>query len=128
MLENCRNARERWGGVSELIDRWLKERQELLVHYCELSVQHFSTNSARSGTSLTLLPRWFLVFEFNCGLIQAQRQSGPEIHRETQPITSDLVPQHKKCDHCESVDTEKTDRASMQKCKFFLHLWARIVD
>lgn len=37
MLENCRNARERWGGVSELIDRWLKERQELLVHYCSLS-------------------------------------------------------------------------------------------
>lgn len=37
MLENCRNARERWGGVSELIDGWLKERQELLVHYCELS-------------------------------------------------------------------------------------------
>ncbi|HLT13342.1 MAG TPA: sigma D regulator [Marinobacter sp.] len=37
MLENCRNARERWGGVSELIDRWLKERQQLLVHYCELS-------------------------------------------------------------------------------------------
>jgi len=37
MLENCRNAKERWGGVSELIDRWLKERQQLLVHYCELS-------------------------------------------------------------------------------------------
>ena len=37
MLENCQNARERWGGVSELIDRWLKERQELLVQYCALS-------------------------------------------------------------------------------------------
>jgi len=37
MLENCQNAKERWGGVSDLIDRWLKERQELLVHYCELS-------------------------------------------------------------------------------------------
>ncbi len=37
MLENCRNAKERWGGVSELIDRWLRDRQELLVHYCELS-------------------------------------------------------------------------------------------
>ncbi|RBW51174.1 sigma D regulator [Marinobacter sp. F3R11] len=37
MLENCRNARERWGGVSELIDRWLRDRQELLVHYCDLS-------------------------------------------------------------------------------------------
>lgn len=37
MLENCRSASERWGGVSELIDRWLKERQELIVQYCDLS-------------------------------------------------------------------------------------------
>lgn len=40
MLENCRNARERWGGVSELIDRWLKNRQELLVQYCDLSQEN----------------------------------------------------------------------------------------
>jgi len=47
MLENCRNARERWGGVSELIDRWLKERQELLVHYCDLSGENdFSQTEA----------------------------------------------------------------------------------
>lgn len=47
MLENCRNARERWGGVSELIDRWLKERQQLLVHYCELSGENdFSRTDA----------------------------------------------------------------------------------
>lgn len=45
MLENCRNARERWGGVSELIDRWLKERQELLVHYCDLSGSDASANA-----------------------------------------------------------------------------------
>lgn len=37
MLENCQNAQERWGGVSGIIDRWLKERQELLVLYCNLS-------------------------------------------------------------------------------------------
>lgn len=37
MLENCHNAKERWGGVSDLIDRWLKNRQQLIVHYCELS-------------------------------------------------------------------------------------------
>ncbi|SFM00895.1 sigma D regulator [Marinobacter zhejiangensis] len=37
MLENCHNAKERWGGVSDLIDRWLKERQELIVHYCDLT-------------------------------------------------------------------------------------------
>ena len=47
MLDNCRNARERWGGVSELIDRWLKERQELLVRYCELSGENdFSQTEA----------------------------------------------------------------------------------
>lgn len=37
MLQDCKSAQERWGGVSEIIDRWLNERQELLVDYCELS-------------------------------------------------------------------------------------------
>lgn len=37
MLENCQNAQERWGGVSDIIDRWLQERQQLLVIYCSLS-------------------------------------------------------------------------------------------
>ena len=30
MLESCKNAQERWGGVHQLIDRWLQERQELI--------------------------------------------------------------------------------------------------
>lgn len=38
MLDNCKNAKERWGGVSDLIDKWLKERQELIVRLCDLSV------------------------------------------------------------------------------------------
>jgi len=37
MLDNCKDAKERWGGVSEIIDRWLEERQLLLVQYCALS-------------------------------------------------------------------------------------------
>lgn len=37
MLENCRNARERWGGVNDIIDRWLQERQDALVLFCQLS-------------------------------------------------------------------------------------------
>lgn len=37
MLDNCVSARERWGGVSEIIDRWLQERQDLLVLYCGLN-------------------------------------------------------------------------------------------
>lgn len=36
MLENCKSALERWGGVSHLIDQWLQERQEMLVRFCAL--------------------------------------------------------------------------------------------
>ena len=37
MLEGCKSAKERWGGVSEIIDRWLNERQELIVLYCSIN-------------------------------------------------------------------------------------------
>jgi len=40
MLENCQNAKERWGGVSIIIDRWLQERQDMLVQYCALSADN----------------------------------------------------------------------------------------
>jgi regulator of sigma D len=46
MLENCQSAKERWGGVSEIIDRWLQERQELLVRYCGLSDTPTATDAA----------------------------------------------------------------------------------
>ncbi|WP_346799050.1 sigma D regulator [Halomonas sp. Bachu 37] len=36
MLENCKSAQERWGGVHTLIDRWLEQRRELLVGFLEL--------------------------------------------------------------------------------------------
>ncbi len=45
MLENCKSAQERWGGVSNLIDQWLLERQEMLVRFCRLGDIHtFDTN------------------------------------------------------------------------------------
>lgn len=37
MLENCKTATERWGGVNQIIDRWLHSRQNMLVKYCTLS-------------------------------------------------------------------------------------------
>ncbi|WP_114418712.1 sigma D regulator [Marinospirillum perlucidum] len=37
MLESCKNAQERWGGVHQLIDRWLGERRALLVSYNRLN-------------------------------------------------------------------------------------------
>lgn len=45
MLEGCKNARERWSGVHGMIDKWLIERQELIVSYTALAQQ------ARAGES-----------------------------------------------------------------------------
>jgi len=39
MLERCRNAKERWGGVSEIIDTWLAERQVLISRFVGLPAQ-----------------------------------------------------------------------------------------
>ncbi|WP_428241219.1 sigma D regulator [Gynuella sp.] len=36
MLQQITNAKERWGGVNDVIDRWLNERQELLVRFCSI--------------------------------------------------------------------------------------------
>lgn len=36
MLEHCKSAQERWGGVHKLIDRWLDQRREMLVNFVEL--------------------------------------------------------------------------------------------
>ena len=36
MLENCKTAQERWGGVNDIIDRWLAERHDLIVRYGRL--------------------------------------------------------------------------------------------
>ena len=37
MLEGCKSAKERWGGVSGLIDNWLNERQNMIVLYCSMT-------------------------------------------------------------------------------------------
>ncbi|MDM3870434.1 sigma D regulator [Porticoccus sp. W117] len=56
MLEDCKSLQERWGGVSNIIDRWLQNRQELLVGYCELSnVPEFDSGNPEHGNQLQSL-------------------------------------------------------------------------
>jgi regulator of sigma D len=52
MLENCKTAKERWGGVSEIIDRWLEERQAMLVQYCALSGLDQNLSDLQRGDKL----------------------------------------------------------------------------
>ena len=39
MLEKCRSAKERWGGVSDIIDSWLEARQNLISQFVHLPEQ-----------------------------------------------------------------------------------------
>lgn len=55
MLDNCESALERWGGVSDIIDRWLRERQDLLVLFCTLSNQNQGTFDDDSEAALRRL-------------------------------------------------------------------------
>ena len=53
MLENCKSAKERWGGVSDIIDRWLQARQNMLVTYCALSsTDNEASDDKQRGTQL----------------------------------------------------------------------------
>ena len=36
MLKQLDHAREKWGGKHSLIDRWLEDRQKLLITYCNM--------------------------------------------------------------------------------------------
>ena len=37
MLQQLESVKSKWGGKSQVIDRWLLDRQALLVSYCELA-------------------------------------------------------------------------------------------
>lgn len=45
MLESCHSAQERWGGVHQLIDRWLRDRHEMIQAFATLH------DCAQHGTS-----------------------------------------------------------------------------
>lgn len=49
MLENC-DIKERWSGVDKLVDRWLADRQTVIVQFCALSGVHVlsGTNASRN--------------------------------------------------------------------------------
>lgn len=49
MLENCVTTKERWGGVDRIVNELLKERQELLILYCNTcGIQPVTSEGGRS--------------------------------------------------------------------------------
>jgi len=53
MLGNCKTLKERWGGVTDIIDRWLDSRQDMLLAFCDLTTSENSEiASAAYGSQL----------------------------------------------------------------------------
>lgn len=102
MLEKCLDARERWGGVSELIDRWLHERQDLLSRFIslpQLSLEANVTGSLQEFCEILVdyVSSWhFGVYEhllaeadsFNDGGIELARELDPRLQQTTDEVLS----------------------------------------
>ena len=46
MLDSC-TKQERWSGVEEMIERWLEERQQLIVEFCAAGGVHEESSEQR---------------------------------------------------------------------------------
>lgn len=102
MLEQCRNAKERWGGVSDLIDRWLQERQDLLSLFVALPQQKLGDELSDllrefSEILVDYASSWhFGVYEhllaeageFNDGGLELAKEVDPKIRATTDQILS----------------------------------------
>jgi regulator of sigma D len=106
MLERCKTAQERWGGVHSIIDRWLQDRSQLLVAYCGLKdLKPFGTGTEPPSVKIQtfcqqmidyLSAGHFEVYEqllqeakdFNDGSQQCIDDLYPEIQKTTETCLS----------------------------------------
>ena len=53
MLKDLQALKLHWGGVSDIVDRWLEARRELLVKYCDLiEIHDFDSANKNHGEKL----------------------------------------------------------------------------
>lgn len=117
MLESCQNAQERWGGVHLLIDRWLKERHELvsafntlnekplatpesaddLQRFCEVLVDYVSAGHFEVYEQLTNEAK---AFDDQRGLELAK-----QIYPRIEAITEVALSFNDRCDKVDGSDT-----------------------
>ena len=124
MLENCQTLQQHWGGVSEIIDRWLEERREMLVKYCELSeINNFDGSNEDHGTKLQhfcevmvdyVSVGHFEVFEQLAGEGKAFSdkdglRQGAALMEKIQPSTEELLDFNDKYLATDDLDTLGTD-------------------
>jgi regulator of sigma D len=129
MLENCKTAKERWGGVNDLIDRWLAERQELIILYCDLSGCSRDEESNPDSLNIQRLCQLLVDYvsaghfevyeqllkeadEFNDGGLELAASMLPKI-QETTEIVLDFNDQYDSTDHEHSLLDELPSKLSL---------------
>jgi regulator of sigma D len=96
MLEKCQTAQERWGGVSDIIDHWLEDRQKLISQFVSMpsvTVSDLENKLALFCTSMMdyLSSGHFEVYEqllleggeFNDGSLEEAQKIFPKIQPTT---------------------------------------------
>lgn len=114
MLESCRNAQERWGGVHQLIDRWLQERHELIKVFGALQAGETEITRSALQRFCQLLLDYVSAGHFEIYeqlLEEAQSfgdQRGLELARQIYPrieaITDVAVAFNDRCDTGDCID------------------------
>lgn len=114
MLESCRNAQERWGGVHLLIDRWLQERCELLRAFDALAQKSTALNGQGLQNFCQLLVDYVSAghFEIYEQLLNEGKafgnQRGLELARQIYPrleaITEASLAFNDRCDNGDCQD------------------------
>ncbi|GAA3944329.1 sigma D regulator [Litoribacillus peritrichatus] len=130
MLENCKTAKERWGGVSDIIDRWIAERQELIVLYCQLSsVSREADSEGPCSRNIQKLCQLLVDYvsaghfevyeqllkeadEFNDGGLELAKRLFPKI-QETTEIALDFNDQYDNSEHGSNLLDELPDKLSL---------------
>ena len=99
MLDNCKTKEERWEGVQALVDRWLAERQELVVLLFSLSdANEFTAKCSQSLNKLRQFSQILLDY-VSAGHFEVYDQlvrEAEEYHDGSECLLSKLFPQIKQ--------------------------------
>ncbi len=96
MLEKCQTAQERWGGVSDIIDHWLEDRQTLISQFVAMPAVTIAELEPKLEKFCTVMMDYlssghFEVYEqllleggeFNDGSLEAAQVIFPKIQPTT---------------------------------------------
>ncbi|SDT05110.1 sigma D regulator [Pseudomonas oryzae] len=129
MLENCRNAQERWGGVHQLLDRWLQDRHQLVSAYQILHARPQATSPELEGFCAQLMDYvsagHFEIYEQLLGEAhafgdQAALALAAQVYPQIEASTLAVLDFNDRCDNGDCRDTVSFAR-ELQRLGQLLH-------